>query len=177
MHTIIEIKTAYKQLEQALQCLLEHSAYLHGIDTQTDMYYEVPQGRLKIREGNIEHNLIFYNRIEEKDRLKESAVELVAITPENKNIIEVLKKVLQQKVVVKKTRKILFIDYVKFNLDDVAELGSFLEIEAINDDGSISKEYLTNACEYYMKLLHIKHTDIITSSYSDMILEKKVNVL
>ncbi len=177
MRTVIEIKTAYTPLEDALQLLLEHGAYLHGIDTQTDIYYEVPQGRLKIREGNIEHNLIFYNRIEEKDTLKESAVELVAITDENKNIIEVLKKVLQQKVVIKKTRKILFIDYVKFHLDDVDGLGRFLEIEAISNDGSMDKESLVNACEYYMKLLQIKHTDIITSSYSDMILEKNKKIL
>ena len=32
------------------------------MDEQTDTYFNVSNGRLKLREGNIENNLIFYER-------------------------------------------------------------------------------------------------------------------
>ena len=40
----------------------QHDADFKGIDEQTDTYFNVPNGRLKLREGNIENNLIFYER-------------------------------------------------------------------------------------------------------------------
>ncbi len=39
-----------------------HNADFKGTDEQTDTYFNVLHGRLKLREGNIENNLIFYER-------------------------------------------------------------------------------------------------------------------
>jgi adenylate cyclase, class 2 len=169
MRTIIEIKAACKNPENAEQILLAHGAFLHGIDHQIDTYLVVPEGRLKIREGNVENNLIYYNRTEEAGKLKESHVDLISINEDNKNFIALLKKALLTKVVVDKMRKIFFVDHVKFHIDQVQNLGSFIEIEAIDNDGSISKETLTENCEYYMRLLGIEKTEIINKSYSDML--------
>ena len=41
------------------------------------------------------------------------------------------------KVVVEKTRKIYFVDNVKIHFDEVENLGSFVEVEAIDLDGTL----------------------------------------
>jgi len=68
-----------------------------------------------------------------------------------------------------KAREIFFIENVKFHLDTVEKLGTFVEIEAIDGDGSIGEEKLLLQCEHYMKLFGIKEEDLLSTSYSDMI--------
>lgn len=49
-----------------------HPKYI-GEDYQIDTYFEVPHGRLKLREGNIETALIYYER-EDKSGARQSDV-------------------------------------------------------------------------------------------------------
>jgi len=72
--------------------------------------------------------------------------------------------------VVDKQREIYFIDNVKFHIDNVRNLGSFVEIEAIDRNGTIGIEKLTEQCNYYMNLFKIEKNDLIDISYSDMML-------
>ena len=74
------------------------------------------------------------------------------------------------RVIVDKKREIYFIDNVKFHIDEVEQLGTFVEIEAINNTGKISKEKLTEQCDHFIQLLGIRFTDLIECSYGDMIL-------
>ncbi len=73
-------------------------------------------------------------------------------------------------VVVDKQREIYFIDNVKFHIDNVKGLGLFVEIEAIDKDGSIGKSKLLQQCEHYMNLFNIERKDLISISYSDLLL-------
>ena len=77
---------------------------------------------------------------------------------------------LHSMVVVKKKREIYFIENVKFHLDDVNGLGTFVEIEAIDSAGSLEKERLLEQCNYYLKLFEIKNEDLVAESYSDLLL-------
>lgn len=52
------------------------------------------------------------------------------------------------------------------------ELGSFVEVEAIDKDGSVGIEKLKEQCEYYIQLFGISKDQFIAESYSDL-LEKK----
>ena len=57
---------------------------------------------------------------------------------------------------VDKYRKIFFIDNVKFHLDEVPGLGSFVEIEAGNKtDPTISIEKLQEQCRFYMDAFEV----------------------
>ena len=58
----VEIKAGCRNAEFIRNYLQANNAELKGTDEQTDTYFEVPNGRLKLREGNIENNLIFYER-------------------------------------------------------------------------------------------------------------------
>ena len=54
----IEIKAKVKDLEPIRKRLKSLNPRYIGLDHQIDTYYKVKQGRLKLREGNIETNLI-----------------------------------------------------------------------------------------------------------------------
>lgn len=166
----IEFKAKSTNNEAAEKILLQHNPVFIGEDHQIDTYFNVPNGRMKLREGNIENALIHYER-ENTAGSKSSQVLLYQHQP-SEDLKTVLSKALGIKAVVDKKRKIYFIDNVKFHFDTVQELGTFIEVEAIDKDGSISKEKLQEQCDYYATLLNVQATDYLSVSYSDMIMEK-----
>lgn len=76
-------------------------------------------------------------------------------------------------MVVDKQREIYFIENVKFHLDKVESLGTFVAIEAIDEDGTIGISKLTEQCNYYLGMFNISNDDLISVSYSDLLLKKK----
>lgn len=170
-HLNVEIKAWCKSPEHVRGILESRNADFKGLDHQIDTYFCSPTGRLKLREGNIENSLIFYER-ENKEGPKDSKVVLY----EHKNdpkLKELLTKALGVLVVVDKQREIYFIKNVKFHLDEVKDLGKFVEIEAIDKEGIIGKPRLQERCEFYMRLCGISEKDLISESYSDMLLKKQ----
>lgn len=170
MHLNIEIKTKCNNQNIIREILKSKQADFKGVDHQIDTYFKINKGRLKLREGNIENNLIFYER-ENKEGPKQSNVILLK-TNKDPTLKEILLKLFEVLVIVDKNREIYFIDNIKFHVDKVSNLGHFVEIEAIDNDGSIGKEKLLEQCEYYMQLFNIQEKDLISKSYSDMLLEK-----
>jgi predicted adenylyl cyclase CyaB len=170
MHINYEFKASCSDIEALETKLKELDPLFIGIDHQIDTYFNIPNGRLKLREGNIENSLIHYNRTNTAGA-KQSDVTLYQHQPD-KNLKEALSKALGIKVIVDKRRKIYFIGNVKFHFDDVKELGSFIEVEAIDKDGSIGIEKLEEQCDAYIQLFGITTDQFIAESYSDL-LEKK----
>jgi predicted adenylyl cyclase CyaB len=170
MHINIEFKAKCNNVIEAEQKLQTLNPKFIGEDHQIDTYFNTPKGRLKLREGNIENSLIFYERENTSDA-KQSNVVLYNHQA-NVNLKEILTTVNGIKVVVDKKRRIYFIENVKFHFDRVEALGSFIEVEAIDSDGSISIEKLQEQCAYYAQFLGVKEEDYLAVSYSDMLLEK-----
>ncbi len=164
----VEIKAICKEPEKVKEMLGLQQADYKGTDHQIDTYFNCPNGRLKLREGQIEHSLIFYNRNNEAGP-KVSDVELIRNPAEGTKTL--LTRAFGVKVVVDKKRAIYFIDNVKFHVDAVEGLGTFVEIEAIDATGDLGKEKLYEQCRHYLKLLKIDEGDLLENSYSDMILE------
>jgi adenylate cyclase, class 2 len=174
MHrTNIEIKARSNNHEKIRKILQTGNARFIGTDHQVDSYFNVNSGRLKLREGNIENALIHYKR-DDRDEPKESDVILYQ-NGRNSLLKELLTRALGVSVVVDKEREIYFIDNVKFHLDNVKELGEFVEIEAIGNDDSES-ENLMKQCKFYLNLFGIAKEDLIPHSYSDMLLQKQKGV-
>jgi predicted adenylyl cyclase CyaB len=163
----IEIKAKTSDLEFIRDYLKTNKAEFKGTDFQVDTYFNVSHGRLKLREGNIENNLIYYER-QDIAGAKESNFQLVLI-PDAKTLKELLTKSLGIKGVVRKKREIYFIKNVKFHIDEVDGLGNFAEIEASDLYADIPKEELQKQCDSYLKELKIKEEDLISVSYSDML--------
>ena len=164
----VEIKARCNHPEKIRAHLQSHQAEYIGLDFQTDTYYKVAKGRLKLREGNIENNLIYYERNNDTGP-KDSHFQLIKIE-DAKNLKEVLAKTNGIKTVINKKREIYYIDNVKFHIDEVTNLGSFVEIEAGNMLADFSKEQLKGQCEQYLQLFEIQESDLINISYSDMLL-------
>lgn len=164
----VEVKARCTNPESIRSYLLNHQADFKGVDEQTDTYFNVINGRLKLREGNIENNLIFYERSNLAGP-KNSRFHLVKIQDAG-GLKDVLAKSNGIKTVVKKKREIYYIGNVKFHLDEVPGLGSFVEIEAGNVFADLSQDELQRQCDFYMKELSIEHQDLIENSYSDMLM-------
>jgi predicted adenylyl cyclase CyaB len=170
----IEIKARCNDPENIRKILQKRGADFKGIDHQTDTYFKVPNGRLKLREGNIEYSLVYYDR---EDISGPKRSDIVYYHPNKKAPVkELLSKALGKLITVKKKREIYYIDNIKFHIDEVEELGSFVEIEAIDETGSISAEQLYKQCTEYIELFKIKESSLLKNSYSDMLLEKGVSI-
>jgi len=167
----IEIKARSKNQNAIREILKSHHAEFRGVDHQSDTYFKVNSGRLKLREGNIENSLVHYDR-EDHSGPKQSNVTFYK-SVDKSALKEILTKALGVLVVVDKSREIYFIDNVKFHIDSVKDLGTFVEIEAIDSNGSIGKEKLTEQCQHYLDLFKISKEDLISNSYSDLLLQKK----
>lgn len=164
----VEIKAKCKDPSFIRNYLLSRQAEFKGTDEQTDTYFKVLHGRLKLREGNIENNLIYYER-EDKAGPKNSHFHLIKIAEAN-ILKEVLAKSIGIRTIVEKKREIYYINNIKFHIDMVAGLGSFVEIEAGNIMANLSQEELRKQCEFYLKEFKISKEDLIDASYSDMLL-------
>ena len=167
-HLNIEIKARTDNPDFVRAYLTTNHADFRGVDHQTDTYYNIENGRLKLREGNIENNLIYYER-EDLAGARESKFNLIDVS-QSPGLKELLKQALGVLITVSKKREIYFIGNVKFHIDEVPDLGSFVEIEASNIRRSLSKEELENQCNFFIQELKIKNHDLVPASYSDMLL-------
>src|SRR4030042_2401879 len=93
-----EFKARATDLNSMEQKLLRLNPLFKGEDHQIDTYFNVPNGRLKLREGIIENALIYYERPDIPDS-KQSAILLYKHEPE-RSLKDILIKVMGIKVVV-----------------------------------------------------------------------------
>ena len=168
-HLNVEIKARTNSQESVRKYLFDHKADYKGTDEQTDTYFKVANGRLKLREGNIENNLIYYTRNNQAGP-KSSQFNLVKIE-DAKGLKEILTRSCGVKMIVKKKREIYYINNVKFHIDEVPGLGSFIEVEAGNILADKTEAELLEQCNFYLKEFGIKEEDLIAESYSDLLLK------
>lgn len=167
---IVEIKARCDNHDRIRSFLTSRRAVFKGTDHQVDTYFTVNNGRLKLREGAIENFLICYDRANTPGP-KRSDVILFKSDP-GSSVKAILTRALGVLVVVEKARDIYFIDNVKFHVDVVGGLGTFVEIEAIDSDGSIDETSLRDQCRSYLTELDIADRDLVSGSYSDLLLQQ-----
>ena len=165
-----EFKAKTNNLQELELKIIELNGVFKGADEQCDSYFNIREGRLKLREGGIENALIYYRR-EDVQGAKQSDVMLYRYAPDS-GLKELLTDALGIKVIVKKQRKIYFIGNVKFHLDTVPGLGTFVEVEAIDATGERGVETLKDQCNYYAEIFKIPASAYISESYSDLLLKQ-----
>ncbi|HEX8521877.1 MAG TPA: class IV adenylate cyclase [Tepidisphaeraceae bacterium] len=162
----IELKAKCRDLAFARDAALRTGARAEGILMQTDTYFHVPHGRLKLREiAGQRAELIWYARSNQTAfRASDYVVSPVADVP---TMLTALMSALRIRGTVKKRRELLLYENVRIHLDSVDTLGSFLEFEAVVSDQhneQISHQRLATLTE----ALQIADTDRIAVSYSDL---------
>jgi predicted adenylyl cyclase CyaB len=139
---------------------LERVARMHQVDT----YFVVPHGRLKLREMEGEAaQLIQYAR---PDLLAAHASDyLIAPASDPSRLKEVLTRALGIRVVVDKQRDLYLWEHTRIHLDEVAGLGSFLELETVITDQT--HDEAERECREVQAALRITEEDLVAGSYSD----------
>jgi len=131
----VELKAHDPDPSRTLERALAAGARDHGFLAQRDTYFAVSRGRLKLREeepGGA--TLIAYQRPDEATE-RVSSYRLVPI-PDPEPLRSALAAACGVATVVVKRRRVLEWETVRIHLDEVAELGSFLELEAVAEPGS-----------------------------------------
>jgi len=167
-HIIFEFKARLRNEKHIRAVLKQQRAKSVGTDHQVDTYFCVPHGRLKVREGNIENALIFYERPNDHGA-RASTVQMLELPPENP-VKPILTAALGVLTVVDKRREIYFVDNVKIHLDRVRGLGEFVEVEAISRTSSLTK--VREQAGEFQRLFQIASEDFVGESYSDLMLAK-----
>ncbi len=166
----IEIKARCADLESVRAVLAEYGARRVGLDRQVDTYFAVADGRLKLRRGNIEQNLIYYRRPDGNAPKKSEVFLSPCDDPDSLGAL--LREAFGVKCVVDKQREIYFHRNVKLHVDQVESLGSFVEIEVIEESDIVDEKEMRLECLRWMDRLGISADDLVAVSYSDMLIVK-----
>jgi len=164
----VELKAHDADPGRTLQRALAAGAQDRGVLRQRDTYFAVPRGRLKLREeepGGA--TLIAYERPDAATE-RVSDYRLVRV-PEAAPLQAALAAANGVAVVVDKRRRLLLWETVRIHLDEVAGLGSFLELEAVAEPGSdLSRERAQVA--RLREALEIRDEALVEGSYADAVM-------
>ena len=159
----------------------EIGAGLDGRFLQTDTYFHIRPGRLKLRHmrpdpsgrggaGPERYELISYRRWN-RPQAMDSHYHILPIT-DGPRTRAFFAAALGVKVQVEKTRTVYLKDNLRIHLDTVAELGTFLEFEVI-----VTPDQSVAACRarlpILMQFFGISRNELLLTSYSDLLLGQK----
>lgn len=139
-----------------------------GLLVQRDTYFEVPTGRLKLREeSDAAPHLISYLRADESGQ-RESRYWIFEVQ-QAKELTAALGGNLGVKAVVEKERQLFLWQGVRIHLDLVKTLGNFIEFEAVAPSGSdLARE--RQKVETLRGEFELANADLVASSYCDLVL-------
>jgi homotetrameric cytidine deaminase len=164
--TNLELKARDPDPARSLERALALGAEDRGELTQRDTYFARAGGRLKLREQSPgETELIQYRRPDERGPRTSD----YRIVPADEALKEALDAALGTLAVVEKRRRLLLWEGVRIHLDEVEELGSFIELESVNGDRA--------KLDRVRAELEIDDADIVAGSYSDLLLDGPVALL
>ncbi len=137
---------------------------------QTDTFFHVPRGRLKLREfGDGAGELIQYARADSAGPKPSDFVR--SPVPEPHALKEVLARALGVQAVVKKTRTLFLAGRTRIHLDVVAGLGQFVELEVMLRPDQTEAEGIAIA-EQLMSVLGLERSDLVAGAYVDLLAEQ-----
>ena len=138
-----------------------------GIDHQIDTYFKVTNGRFKLRESSLSGAyLILYLR----DNLPGPTSSVYQKIPvdDADGLKNLLHKMQGIHITIEKKREIYLYENVRIHLDEVKNLGNFLEFEAVMDDRYNDKDLETKKVNYLLEKLEIDEKDLISVSYENL---------
>ncbi|MCK4701421.1 MAG: class IV adenylate cyclase [Bacteroidales bacterium] len=136
---------------------------------QEDIFFKVSKGRLKLRifdSGSGE--LIYYLRADSNGP-KVSQYQISKINDPD-NLRNVLASSLGIRGIIKKQRILYKVGQTRIHLDQVEDLGNFIELEFVMQD-NISKHKAIQTIKKLMEKLEIQDNLLINTAYIDMVPE------
>lgn len=163
----MELKARDRDPARSLRVCEEIGATDEGVLSQLDTYFNVPRGRLKLREqspGGAQ--LIAYERADDSANT-ESRYHLVDV-PDPAELKAALASTLGVRARVRKTRRLFLHEGVRIHLDEVEGLGSFIEFEGVataERDADAFEPLLTDL----RRRFGIADAERLAVSYSDLV--------
>jgi len=164
----LELKARVDDLMRLRNIATKLGAAFGGKDRQIDTFYKVPEGRFKIRESSITGNeLIAYSR-RDKGGAMESEYERVRLYDVTR-FKRLLGRALDFEAVVVKQREIFILGNARIHLDEVENLGSFIEFELELDNEETGNHSAESIIKELTRLFDIKEENIVGRSYADLL--------
>jgi predicted adenylyl cyclase CyaB len=139
---------------------------------QDDTFFPCESGRLKLRTfSNESGELIFYRRPDQQGP-KESFY-LLSPTSSPDTLRQLLSLAYGQAGRVRKHRTLFMVGRTRVHLDDVQDLGHFLELEVVLDDGEPAEHGICEAHELMAKL-GVDLSQLVEGAYVDLLAKKRV---
>jgi homotetrameric cytidine deaminase len=166
----VELKARDPDPDATAARALALGAVDHGLLHQRDTYFAGRHGRLKLREQNDSTSeLIAYRRADATEP-GESSYTRVEVA-DAAALGEALAAALGTVVVVRKRRRLLIWDGVRIHLDEVKDLGTFLEFEALVAPDGSDLAAAEDKVAHLRTELAIEDDALIASGYSDLLLD------
>jgi adenylate cyclase class 2 len=166
---MVELKARVGDHDFLRQSLSALGAEHVGNFRQTDSYFKVPEGRLKLREVEDADvaELIYYEREDIAGPKSDDAFLLRVQEPEE--LKKILKKILVPLIVVEKVREIYRYDETQIHLDTVKNLGKFVEFERQTSDDPKRIKKDRQSLHELMEKLQVDPNSLESLSYSDLV--------
>lgn len=163
----LELKARVASIETARDAANRTGARFEATLVQTDTYFKVPYGRLKLREiSGRSAELIYYDRTEKADERWSTYTRLPL--SDARQLHRVLANSLGVTAVVRKTREVFRYQATRIHLDQVEGLGTFIEFEVQDSEEAESR----NEMEILRVAFGVVPASIIRTSYADMLMER-----
>ena len=160
----LEIKCPYPSALKARRIARGLGAESQGILRQTDTYFDVKSGRLKLREINGKRfELIYYHRPNKRSTRYSNYKVIPVRNPQA--LKHLLGELFGVTTVVRKRRVLYLLKNARIHIDTVGGLGVFVEFEVIVNVG---KRQAKKMMSYLMAEFGISNDMLIAGSYSDM---------
>ncbi len=165
--TNLEIKVRISSFEEVKSKIKIIELTSLGYLTQQDTYFIVGAKRLKLREEGDTSYLIFYTR-PDLDRSKISKYYTAQVPLPLKQFSKsVFSFLFGEKVLVHKVRQLFIYKNTRIHLDEVKDLGTFLELETVFNSKYTTAELELEHSEI-SNILNLNQYEKIKESYSDL---------
>ncbi len=167
MGTNVEIKARVKNTDR-LRCRIEAISDAPCVELwQEDVFFTVPNGRLKLRSGSSEYGELIYYEREDAIDPKPSRY-LLAKTTDPAALQAVLTTALGFRGSVRKRRSLYRVGGTRIHLDKVEGLGTYLELEVVLDQEGSVEEGRKIALDL-MRDLDVDPADLLSGAYIDLL--------
>ncbi len=163
----IELKARCPYLERFRNKALALPHSSEGERRQTDTFFVTPKGRLKLRESEPGGAVLIPYLRKNQPGPKQSDYSLLPVNDVSVTI-RILTEMFGVRIVVKKIRSVYIYKNVRIHLDQVENLGDFVEFEAVvrhESERSASRQTLDWLIDYF----GIQEEQFVPEAYADLL--------
>jgi predicted adenylyl cyclase CyaB len=138
---------------------------------QEDTFFNVPQGRLKLRQLEAgKGQLIYYERTDTAGPKRSNY--LLAETTDPASLKKTLEAALGIRGVIRKIRHLYLVGQTRIHVDEVEGLGQFMELEVVLHSDQSEAEGEAVAADL-MDKLGVAQSDLLEGAYMDLVENKE----